>query len=122
MTAVGVLSLLFAGREVGTIRKANEEFPGFAGRFESLRDDASEPMKRVHDFIHECASSPSFDDEGWMEHVWTEEQEEKYLELAESDAWTLQDRETGEVIPILCPLFFSNGELTWRLGRPTRRP
>ena len=109
--------LFYKEVNLGEFISGDSDFPNMSGKFHSRAEADHETTRRhVHHYIEYCIAADklmhSGDDAAWEEFI--EKNEAQFLDLIETDDWTLRDE--NEVIPILVPVFYQNNEVVWRLN------
>ena len=106
-------TLLFGRRVIATVEERDADFPAIWGSFEldpGLRDDPS--LRRVVDYIEFSIRTWPLIDAGRTEETY--EEESQFQDLIDSSDWWLADQD-GQLLPILIPVFETNGRINWRL-------
>jgi hypothetical protein len=82
--------------------------------FNYMEEQATDPEKRLADFIR-----LSIDLSDCLENGTTEEyetravEEEEFMDLIDCKDWSIV--KDGEKTPVLCPIFYENDEITWQI-------
>lgn len=106
--------LFYQQHLIATVEETNAEFPSFFGDYQ-LEPIADVPeLAHVRAYIDFCVrvsalrEQERFDDPALSE-------EELFTDLIESPDWSLVETKTQQRIPILIPIFFTDG-VTWSLN------
>jgi len=106
-------TLVFDGRDLGTVTQEDFDFPNLWGRYKLFPDvSAVRELQHVMDYIAFSVRSAPLYQEDRADEVSSEE-EAQFLDLIETDAWQLRDA-TGKKHDILVPLFEPDEQITWR--------
>lgn len=106
--------LFYQQHLIARIEEQNAEFPSFFGHY-SLEPISDVPeLARVRAYIDFCVRvSPLRKQERFDDPALSEES--SFIGLIESPEWSLIETKTQRRIPILIPIFFTDG-VVWRLN------
>jgi hypothetical protein len=108
--------LLFADRELGIVTFLDADFPHRLGIFVPLRsDETNDPILKHVWAYYDFSIEGDRIEQTQGEQAWgiRTEQESKFFDLIESEAWLLR-KSDGNESSILSPIFSLNGYIEWR--------
>ena len=111
----GMYRLFYGELELGTITRTGGDFPWNWGRFEQVFDPAGSDLARHIEAYMQLGAQkyPHIEAEDFEAlHVLEEEIERRFLDLIESEQWTLLDGE--DRWSIMVPEFPEGNRIAWR--------
>ena len=105
--------LRFGSEDLGEITEENFDFPSMYGRWSGPEILHNEHLAAYIAYSREKDRIAVASDSGAEWERFVEENENDFLDLIESDEWTLED-ESGRRKRILIPNFTADGGVIWR--------
>ena len=100
-------------QHIGWIEQKDEDFPNLFGKYLLLPSilEKHDLLSRYIEYSIEANILLEEDELKW--EMFAEKEEEKYVELIESEQWEMED-ENHLIHKILVPQFLDNNEVIWR--------
>lgn len=98
---------------IASVEQDDSDFPTYFGRYQLAPAVDGPELAHVRDYIDYSVSVWPLIDQNRYDHA-AMAGEEPYMDLIESNDWSLVESETHRRTLIMIPVFCSNYELNWR--------
>ena len=107
--------LHYRNHVIATIEENDADFPTFFGSYTLAADIEAPELADVRDYIeYSIRIWPLIEQDRLEESPLDEDQ--RFIDLIETDEWSLTEVESQKRISILIPIFCTNNGINWRLN------